>query len=148
MNRISKRILIGICFLLIGIQFIPAEINSQIEFSGHEIQSIYNTPNDVLEQLESSCFDCHSNKTSYPWYSSLQPFRYFMDQHIHDGKKELNFSEFENYSQRRKRNKLSSIISQINDDKMPPSSYLLLHKNAKLSESEKLLITNWVEDIK
>ena len=71
-----------------------------------------------------------------------------MDTHVKNGKKDLNFNEFNTYSKRRQKSKLKSIISQLENDEMPLKSYTLLHKAAKLSVSEKTLVIDWVQQIK
>lgn len=49
----------------------------------------------------------------------MQPIRFFMDGHINEGKKELNFNEFGNYSNPKQRTKLEAIREQIQSDEMP-----------------------------
>lgn len=84
-----------------------------------------------------SCYDCHSNNTVYPWYSKVQPAAWFLIDHIKEGKEELNFNEWSNYSVRRKKSKLRSIIKQIESGEMPMESYTLIHRDALLSENNK-----------
>ena len=62
---------------------------------------------------------------------------------VSEGKEELNFDEFGNYSKRRQQSKLKSIASQVNDGEMPLTSYKLLHKKARLSGKERSMITKW-----
>ena len=69
-----------------------------------------------------------------------------MATHIRDGKAELNFSEFGNYSARRQKSKLKAIAGSIRDGEMPLKSYILLHPKAQLSESDKNLVLAWVEN--
>ena len=95
--------------------------------------------------LKISCYDCHSNNTHYPWYSFMQPGAWSMASHIKEGKADLNFSEFGAYSSRRQQSKLQAIINSINDNTMPLSSYIILHKNAKLSEENKALLLDWIK---
>ena len=109
---------------------------------------LYYVPMNVQTILKTSCYDCHSNNTNYPWYSNLQPIRFFMDGHINEGKENLNFSEFGNYSRRKKENKLDRIIKQIKSDEMPLNSYTLIHKNAKLTDENKIVLINWMQEIK
>ena len=78
---------------LVGIQFIPADVNKQEVISSSDIRNVYDVPDNVMNILENSCYDCHSNNTNYPWYSLVQPIRLIMDHHIEEGKEELNFSE-------------------------------------------------------
>lgn len=147
MKSYVKWIIYILLILLVGIQFIPASHNQQEITPYSDIRHVYDIPVNVLTILEVSCYDCHSNHTNYPFYSRIQPFRMIMDKHVQEGKEELNFSEFSNYSDRRKRNKLFSIQSQIKDDKMPLLSYILLHNEAKLSDSEKELIEEWISNL-
>jgi hypothetical protein len=63
--------------------------------------------------------------------------------HIKEGKAELNFSEFGSYSQRRQMSKLKAIENSIKDGTMPLTSYILIHKDAKLSKEEKAFVIEW-----
>jgi hypothetical protein len=67
--------------------------------------------------------------------------------HINDGKEELNFNEFANYSKRRQLSKLKSIQHSIKDGSMPLSSYTLLHHDSKLSDGDKALIVQWTAKV-
>ena len=94
--------------------------------------------------LQTSCYDCHSNTTVYPWYSNIQPAAWFLSNHIADGKREVNFSEFSTYSPRRQYKKFKEIGEQVKTDEMPLFSYTLIHRDAFLNPAQKLLIQNWV----
>ena len=109
--------------------------------------SQYNAPKNIEGILRTSCYDCHSNNTNYPWYSSIEPVSWFMANHINEGKKELNFNEFGNYSNRRKSSKLKAILNQIKTNEMPLSSYTIIHKNAVLNENQKEQIINWLNSL-
>jgi len=109
---------------------------------------VNNTQENISALLQESCYDCHSNNTEYPWYNKVQPVAWFLEDHINEGKEELNFNEWDAYSNRRKNSKLKSIISQVKDDEMPLASYTLIHKDAKLSNSEKTLIIDYMKNLK
>ena len=130
-------------FALVGIQFIPANLNKQEVIPTSDIRYVYDIPDRVLNILETSCYDCHSNNTNYPWYSNIQPARMIMDHHVEEGKEELNFNEFKNYSDRRKKNKIKSIISQIEDGNMPIPSYALMHNDVRVSADDKKEVMKW-----
>lgn len=140
-----KRIGFVSVVLLVGMQFIPTDVNHQEYIPKTDIRYVYDVPRNVMTILQTSCYDCHSNNTNYPWYSTIQPMRLLMDGHIREGKEDLNFNEFGNYSQRKQKNILDRISKQVEADKMPLPSYLLLHGNAKLSDDDKQKIMNWVE---
>lgn len=78
----------------------------------------------------------------------MQPMAWILEDHIIEGKKELNFSEWTEYSDRRKNSKLKSIISQIEDDEMPLTSYTLIHRDAVYSASEKKLVIEYMKQIR
>ena len=133
---------------LAGIQFIPVSLNQSNNIPKEDIISSYEPPKEIANILKTSCYDCHSNNTIYPWYSKLQPFAWLMEKHIREGKDELNFNEFTSYSIRRQRSKLKSVISQIKKDEMPLDQYTLMHKDAILSEQMKTQLITWVEQLK
>ena len=123
--------------IVLVIQVIPVERNVSTVPPGQSFEKTEKVPANVAAILKVSCYDCHSNNTRYPWYSVLQPGAWFMTRHIKKGKEELNFDEFNNYSKRRKKAKIKSIISQIEKDEMPLKSYRMMHGNARLSADEK-----------
>lgn len=141
--KIVKIIALILLVAFVGIQFIPTTRNQSEVVPMSDFMLLHNVPEEIKNTLQISCYDCHSNNTSYPWYNKIQPAAWILENHIKKGKKELNFSEFSSYSVRRQRSKLKSIVSQIEDGEMPISSYTLIHGDAKLSKSDKELITKW-----
>ena len=126
----------------------PARNESYEQELTANFTKMYDVPKNVETILRTSCYDCHSNNTNYPLYSYIQPARFFMEEHIKDGKKDLNFNEFGKYSKRKQENKLEAIIKQIKSDEMPLSSYTMIHKNATLSATQKKEIINWISQLK
>jgi hypothetical protein len=113
-----------------------------------DFTKVYIVPKKVETILRTSCYDCHSNNTNYPWYSNIQPARFFMASHINEGKGNLNFSEFGKYSKRKQENKLDRIVKEVQSDEMPLASYTLIHQNAKLTLTQKKEVIDWVNTIK
>jgi hypothetical protein len=141
-----KKILTSGFIIFLLIQFYqPARNLDYGQVFAVHITKLYNVPSNVKTILHTSCYDCHSNNTGYPWYSYIQPVRMFMDNHIKEGKENLNFSEIGNYSERKQVNKLERIVKQIKADEMPLASYTLIHKNAVLTQENKKVLINWVE---
>jgi hypothetical protein len=105
-------------------------------------------PTDVQNILKTSCYDCHSNNTAYPWYNNIQPVAWFLADHVKEGKGELNFSEFATYPIGRQYRKLAEINNEVKDGEMPLSSYTLIHGNAKLNDQQKLAVSNWVTSVR
>lgn len=146
--KVVKIIALVLVLVFVGIQFLPTKLNLSNDVSKTDFLLINNTPQNISVLLKASCYDCHSNNTNYPWYSKIQPGAWFMENHIKEGKEELNFNEWTNYSNRRKKSKLKSIINQIKDDEMPLSSYTLIHRDALISEAEKQEIIQWLTLLK
>ena len=145
MKRIIKKIAcFGLIIFLLMQLYQPARnIGYEQHFSSN-FTEMYKVPKNIETALRTSCYDCHSDNTNYPWYSYIQPVRSFLEGHIKDGKKELNFNEFGNYSSRKQRSKLDAISKQIKTNKMPLSSYTLIHGNAILTSTQKEDILNWI----
>lgn len=127
----------------IVIQFIRPALNIQSEGATTDFATTWKVSPQVMHPLQHACYDCHSNRTNYPWYASIQPVAWFLARHIRKGKAELNFSTFGSYSTRRQISKLSAIGNSLKDGTMPPGSYSLMHPQARLSKEEQDLIIGW-----
>jgi hypothetical protein len=145
MKRIFKKILLVLIVLLVLVQFYPRATKNNDLSTSNDITRIHSVPDSVQEILKISCYDCHSNHTYYPWYNSIQPVAFWLNDHIVEGKRELNFSEFAQYNLARQYKKLEEISKQIKEDEMPLQSYILIHRNAKLSAEQKLTISTWTD---
>jgi hypothetical protein len=145
-NQVMKRkIIIGILIVLILIQFIKPKQNNGNALGRNDFTHEIQTPDSIMRILKISCFDCHSNHTNYPWYAEINPVSWWLNHHVNEGNRELNFSEFATYSLKRKNKKLEEIAKQVKEHEMPLSSYTLMHKNAKLTETQALSLIHWAE---
>ena len=148
MKKYIKKIGLALLVFFIGIQFIPKRYNTSDTILKTDFMKLFNAPKEIETKLKVSCYDCHSNNTHYPWYNNMQPLAWFMQGHIKEGKEELNFSEFGNYSKRRQKGKLKSIISQIKEDEMPLWNYTFIHQDAKLSKKDKEILEDWLINVR
>lgn len=142
-----KKIGLGILIVIVLLQFIPTKKNQTSIVSSNSIEQKYNTPENVQAILKKACFDCHSNNTVYPWYSHIQPIGFWLNNHINEGKEELNFSEFNSYENKKARKKMEKVISSQEKGWMPLSSYTLIHKDATLTSTEKTIIIDWAKSV-
>ncbi|MFD0863960.1 heme-binding domain-containing protein [Sungkyunkwania multivorans] len=143
-----KIIVIVLLVAFVGIQFMPVERNQSDGVPKTDFMLVNDVPSDIKNKLQVSCYDCHSNNTQYPWYNKVQPVAWYLENHIAEGKAELNFSEWAEYSARRKKSKLRSIVNQIINDEMPMDSYTLIHKEAAFSEEEIQQVIKYMENLK
>jgi len=146
--RIVKIIVIVLLVAFVGIQFIPTTRNQSETVPQSDFMQVHRVPEAIQEKLQTSCYDCHSNNTQYPWYNKIQPVAWFLEDHIKEGKAELNFNEWDSLSSRRKASKLRSIIKQIESGEMPLDSYTIIHKDAEFSEEEAENMINWITRLK
>ncbi|HVW99337.1 MAG TPA: heme-binding domain-containing protein [Candidatus Babeliaceae bacterium] len=143
----AKKIIIALVIVLILIQFIHPAKNANTDVSPQDITRVYAVPDSVHRILQRSCYDCHSNSTTYPWYNNFQPVSWWLAYHVSKGKKHLNFSEFGTYPKKKQLKKMAQIAKSVTEGWMPLNSYLWIHKNAVLTENEKQLIANWANDV-
>ena len=149
MKKIIKKILfIGLIIFLLMQLYQPARNESFEQDITANFTKVYNVPKNVEAIVRTSCYDCHSNNTNYPWYSNVQPVGFFMEHHIKEAKEDLNFDEWGKYSKRKQENRLDRIVKQIKSDEMPLASYTLIHKNARLTTVQKKEVMDWISKIK
>lgn len=133
---------------LIVIQFIHPKKNKADGDQPNYIGKMYPVPADVKQILDKACNDCHSNNTRYPWYCNFQPIDWWTNDHVQEGKREINFDEFNARSPRFRYIKMDEVIEQVKENKMPLNSYTWIHKDAKLTEDEKLKLSVWAESVR
>ena len=141
--KILKFIGVALLIALIILQFYPTQLNESNAEEPADITRIYDVPENIRENLKVSCYDCHSNNTRYPWYNRIQPIALYLEDHIEHGKSHLNFSEFGDYSIEEQKEKLEEMIEEVEEGEMPLSSYTLIHRDAKLSETERKALIAW-----
>ncbi|MCG1034771.1 heme-binding domain-containing protein [Polaribacter sargassicola] len=141
--KIFKKIVLLILIILLISQFFGPEKNEGELSSVNSFLAETNPPENVKKILKESCYDCHSNVTVYPWYSKITPVNYWLDDHIKDGKKHLNFSEWSNYSLKKKEHKMDELYEEVEEGKMPLDSYTWVHTEANLSEEQIEAVVAW-----
>jgi len=138
-----KKILLILAVILVLLQFYRPAKNVSDKEETNAIERHYSVPQHVSNMIKTSCYDCHSNNTAYPWYNNIQPVALWLNSHINDGKRHLNFDEFNSYPAEKKKKKLKEIAETIKKNEMPLSSYTLIHGNAKLSAVDKQVLIDW-----
>jgi hypothetical protein len=143
LRKIVKISLIVLVVAFAGVQLIRPDFTNPPINPAETLTATTRVPADVQQILSRSCNDCHSNSTQYPWYSKVTPFNWFLAGHIEDGRRELNFSVWNTYSRDKKEKKLEEICEQVEHAAMPLPSYLWIHHDAVLSESDSRLLCDW-----
>lgn len=139
----------GISLLVVlgALQFYRSPRNTGATEGPESIVAREKVPANVRQILARACYDCHSNHTKYPWYAAVQPVAWWLNDHVAEGKSELNFSSFAGYETKRAVRKLRSVADEVHERHMPLKSYLLAHPEAKLTDADVALLTTWAEDL-
>lgn len=147
MKRTVQLFGVGLLVVLIALQFVPVPRNAGPAEGPSSLVAAQPVPAEVQAILRRACYDCHSNHTNYPWYAAVQPVGWWLNDHVTEGKGELNFSEFATYSTKRVVRKLRSTADEVRERHMPLKSYLLMHGEAKLTDADVTLLATWAEDL-
>lgn len=99
----------------------------------------------VMSLLNKSCYDCHSQETVYPWYSNIAPISWVMADHINQGRKAVDFSNWENIDPKIKLERLERAKQVIYNYRMPKQEYIMMHENALLTPEEKKLLEQFFD---
>ena len=132
-----KKLIALIIFVIIGIQFIP------IDRTNPPVQSDIIAPFEIKAVFKKACYDCHSNETNWTWYTKVAPASFLAVKDVNDGRKHLNFSEWDLNKEAKVK---EEIWDEIREEQMPPWQYKIFHSEAKLSIAEKDLIRNWANN--
>ena len=145
--KILKKIGQILLAILLISQFFGPEKNEGDLNSLSVFISETNPSEKVHKILKESCFDCHSNKTNYPWYNNITPVNYWLNSHVKDGKKHLNFSAWNTYSLKRKEHKMDELHEEVEKKKMPLDSYTWTHSDANLTEEQINTVVVWAKKV-
>ena len=143
--KIIKKILLLALVALILAQFFGPDRNEGEIASIDGFIADTNPPDDVHITLKQACFDCHSEKTRYPWYNRITPINYWIADHIRHGKGEFNVSEWDSYSDKKKDHKLEELIEEVKEKHMPLDSYTWMHADARLTDEQIKAVIEWAD---
>lgn len=143
-----KNTLLLVAILLLVIQSIRIDKTTQPVDVSKDFISFTNATPEVGHLLKIACYDCHSNQPAFPWYTNVAPVSWWIKHHIDEGSHHLNFSEWGTYKDKRKNHKLEECIELVEEEEMPMASYTWMHKEAKLTNEQRLVLVEWFKAAK
>ena len=143
MKRVIKIVLIVAVAIAVIAQFIRPDLSNPPVVPEQTLAASTAVPGDVSSILRRSCSDCHTNSTSYPWYSQITPISWWLKDHVEHGREHLNFSVWNTYDTRRKVRRLEEVCEQVESREMPLPSYTWAHRDAPLSDGEVKTLCEW-----
>ncbi len=145
--KIFKKILFWCLVGFALIQFIPTDnINRPVDHKVNFVD-VKKTPLKIRGLIKGACYDCHSDETIYPGYAYVAPISWSVKSHINEGREHLNFSIWKNYNQDLKKSMLEKSVQTIQDKTMPLPGYIVYHKEANLSEAERMLLIQYFQEM-
>lgn len=146
-KRPSKRsVLITLLIVFVAIQMKTTDKTPINIISASDFLTMEEAPQDVAKLIQSVCYDCHSNRTQYPWYSHVAPVSWWLEGHIKNGKSKVNFSIWDTYTpaqQVRLKNESAELIEK---KWMPILTYKITHADARLTEAQRLMLIDWLKE--
>ena len=136
-RRFGRWLVIGTLVVLAAAQLVPVDRRNP------EVRSDIDAPADVEAILRRSCYDCHSNETRWPWYSQVAPVSWLVARDVAEGRSHLNFSEWPVADFEARELELHEIEDEIVKGKMPLKIYLVMHRDARLTEQDRSVLAQW-----
>lgn len=140
--RLAGYALLGVIVIA---QFFRPERSNPPSDASRDIRAHLQVSSEVDALLQRACQDCHTHNTSWPWYSNISPVSWFVAEHVNDGRRHLNFSDWAKYDAKRADHKLEEMVEVLEDRAMPLPSYLPLHGHARLSDEDIQTLVEWAK---
>lgn len=143
---LRKKIALSVIAILAVLQFLPIntgvpEVDPKGTFENLMGQS------QELSLIKAACYDCHSYDTKYPIYVQIAPISFWLNSHIQEGRKKLNFSIWNSYSEKKQKHKIEECIEMVSEKKMPLLSYMIMHPEAGISDTQRAELKSYFEKI-
>jgi hypothetical protein len=140
-----KWVLAGAALAMATLQLTnPARTNPPIQ-PGRQLTDAAGPPSDMMRVLRAACYDCHSQETQWPWYSRVAPVSWLVVDHVNEGRRHLNFSDWPNDDPRRAAKYWNRVADQISSGDMPLPSYARIHSPARLTAEQRTALAAWAE---
>lgn len=146
--KVIKKILILLLVAFVIAQFFGPEKNEGDIAMVTSFFEDTNPPEEVKLILKESCMDCHSSFTRYPWYSAITPVNYWMADHVKNGSKHFNMSDWAEASLKKKDHKFDELIEMVESKEMPLPSYTWTHSEANLTDDQIESVLNWAKQVR
>jgi heme-binding protein len=144
----AKSIVIGVVVILALIQLIPPSRTNPPVVASRSLATHMDVPPDVQAVYKRACYDCHSSETVWPWYSHVAPVSWYVAHDVNVGRSHVNFQDWEaQENQKEALEHLGLTCKLMQEGKMPPADYLLMHQNAKVSQADISTVCAWTQKV-
>lgn len=137
--RWLRRALIAGVVLFLVVQLVPYGR----DHTNPPVTAAVEWPSAEAERLaRAACYDCHSNETTWPWYSNVAPVSWLVQRDVVNGRNKVNFSEWN-----REQEEIDELHESVEEGSMPPWQYFPTHPESRLSASEKAELIEALEAV-
>jgi hypothetical protein len=136
-RRLGGTLAVVAAGLLLGAQFVP------VDRSNPPVRRDVGAPPAVAALLRAACYDCHSRETRWPWYSRVAPVSWLVADHVKEGRRELDFSDWPAVDLGAQDELLRGIAKEVGRGEMPLAGYPWLHPAARLDAAQRETIVAW-----
>jgi len=143
-----KKILLALVLLFVLIQFFRIDKENPISAIETDFIEIYHPPAEIVSMLQTSCYDCHSNHSKYPWYTNVAPMSWFVKDHINEAREYFNFSEWSSMTAKRQDHILEECAEEVEENEMPLESYVWMHSEAELTHEQKETLEHYFNSLR
>lgn len=144
----KKQILLIILGLIVLAQFIQPSRAVEKTDPNNDLLVMTNAPAEIADNVKAACYDCHSYETKYPWYSYITPVNWWLNNHIQEGRSEMNFSVWGTYPQGKRDHKAEECGEALREGWMPLDSYTPMHPEADLDQQTRERLAVWFGSIR
>lgn len=142
-----KRFLMILAIVFVVAQFIRPDTSLPQRDPQNDLIAVTQPSSEVSDLLRASCYDCHSSETVYPWYVNITPVNWWLQDHVNEGRKEFNMSEWASFTPKRKLKKAKESVEMLENEEMPLPSYTWTHPEAKLSAAQRASLLSYFKDL-
>tara|TARA_B110000495_G_C22993212_1_gene585178 strand:+ start:1030 stop:1464 length:435 start_codon:yes stop_codon:yes gene_type:complete len=141
----KKKFLIVLAIILVLIQFVRIDKTNPELVIENDFIEIMKPKAEITSMIKASCYDCHSNQSNYPWYTNVAPVSWLVKNHINEGRRHFNFSEWNQYSLEDRKEILHECAEEVVEKVMPMKPYLLVHSEANLTDEQRTQLSAFFE---
>ncbi|MBK8340226.1 MAG: heme-binding domain-containing protein [Flavobacteriales bacterium] len=139
-EQMIKRILLVLFVLILVAQLVQPDRSVPAVDPTQDLVTMTAAPPDIQAMMIGACYDCHSNRTTYPWYARLTPVNFIMQDHIKEGREVLNFSTWPAYANTEEAHEC---VETMQEGEMPPAYYRFMHAHGDLLPAQQEQLIAW-----
>ena len=113
--------------------------------AGDDVMATNPPPQQIATILQGACYDCHSDKTRWPWYAHVAPMSWLLASDVRNGRRHVNFSEWPHGDADRAARLWEDIRDEVDYNDMPPVQYKLMHPPARLTAAQRQELIQWAD---